>query len=129
MKDVERTIDGLPEASRARSSLVTNHISDIRTTFPTFTLISILQADLQASTDSLHKTFTKLLIYSPSTTPSSSLPKPGRPARQMIARALIKLHDRIESKNLFDLVQELLRVVVDNGGNVMKGGADGTYRV
>jgi hypothetical protein len=118
LKDVERAIDHVPEVSRLVRYLYRN---PVLTPLP-----DIPQADLQSSVESLHSTFTKLLIYS-SQNPSS-LPKPGRPARQIIARSIIKLHRRIESRTLFDLVQELLKVVVDNNGNVFKGGADSTYR-
>lgn len=52
---------------------------------------------------------------SPSTTPTV---KPGRPARALIARILVALLRRGDTKNLFDLAQSLLRAL---NGNELKG--------
>lgn len=67
---------------------------------------------LLSNIQSLHDFFLKLLLP----TPSNSLPKPGRPVRHLITRCLVKLHKRVESRSLFDLVQALVRGVGDGGG-------------
>ncbi|PWN18626.1 ARM repeat-containing protein [Microstroma glucosiphilum] len=43
-------------------------------------------------------------------TPAAQMPKPGRPARQLIARCLILLLQRAESRSLFETSHSLLRI-------------------
>ncbi|GAA5821540.1 hypothetical protein JCM11251_000898 [Rhodosporidiobolus azoricus] len=58
------------------------------------------------------------LISPPAPTASVPLVKPGRPARALIARILILLFQRGDSKTLFDVAQTLLRGM---SGNDVKG--------
>jgi hypothetical protein len=75
----------------------------------------------------LHALFTRLLVPNPQTTTATALPKPGRPIRHLAARVLVKLHKRVESHSLFDLVQALLRGV--DGGNKSMSALENVQRV
>ena len=61
--------------------------------------------------------------------PPAPAPRPGRPARQLIARCLVTLFRRGETRSLFDVVQSLVRVMgdlrADNSVRVCVGGALG----
>lgn len=46
-------------------------------------------------------------------TPAAQMPKPGRPARQLIARCLILLLQRAESRSLFETSHSLLRIAAE----------------
>lgn len=63
---------------------------------------------LQAQTEA---TLLRLVTVVPSQ--SAPAPRPGRPARQLIARCLVALFHRGESRSLFDAVQSLARVMAD----------------
>jgi hypothetical protein len=60
----------------------------------------------------LHAFFLKVLLP----TPNPTLPKPGRPIRQLITRCMTKLHKKVESRALFDFVQALTKAVGENNG-------------
>ncbi|CAK9780383.1 putative clathrin-coated vesicle protein [Cutaneotrichosporon oleaginosum] len=75
----------------------------------------------------LHALFLRLLVPNPQTTTATALPKPGRPIRHLAARVLVKLHNRVESHSLFDLVQALLRGV--DGGNKSMSALENVQRV
>ncbi|WRT65221.1 uncharacterized protein IL334_002164 [Kwoniella shivajii] len=81
-------------------------------------------SDLSPTIPSLHAFFLKILL--PTTNPT--LPKPGRPIRHLIARCLVKLHQRVESRTLFDLVQALVKAVGD-GGNKNMSASENVGRV
>lgn len=74
----------------------------------------------------LHAFLLKVLLPSPQPT----LPKPGRPIRQLVTRCMVKLHKKIESRALFDFVQALTRAVGEaNGGNKNMNQAENVARV
>ncbi|SPO23732.1 related to LAA1 - AP-1 accessory protein involved in TGN-endosome transport [Ustilago trichophora] len=43
-------------------------------------------------------------------TPNTAVPRPGRPTRRLLARCVLLLFRRIDSRSLFDLLQNLVRV-------------------
>lgn len=67
---------------------------------------------LNPTISDLHAFFLKVLLP----TPNPTLPKPGRPIRQLITRCMIKLHKKVESRSLFDFVQALTKAVGENNG-------------
>jgi hypothetical protein len=67
--------------------------------------------------DGIHKLVIRLLVPGP-VSPATALPKPGRPIRHLVARIIVKLHKKVESRQLFDLIQALLKGV-DGGGKSM----------
>ncbi|KIR34945.1 clathrin-coated vesicle protein [Cryptococcus deuterogattii MMRL2647] len=71
--------------------------------------------DLSKQIQSLHAFFLKLLLPNPNPT----LPKPGRPIRHLVTRCVVKLHQRVESRSLFDFVQALVKAVSDGGSKGM----------
>lgn len=71
--------------------------------------------DLSKQIQSLHAFFLKLLLPNPNPT----LPKPGRPIRHLVTRCVVKLHQRVESRSLFDFVQVLVKAVSDGGSKGM----------
>jgi hypothetical protein len=71
------------------------------------------QEILSPTIPDLHAFFLKVLL--PSSNPT--LPKPGRPIRQLITRCMVKLHKKVESRSLFDFIQALTKAVGEaNGG-------------
>jgi len=82
------------------------------------------QDDLLPNIQPLHAFFLKVLL--PSTAPT--LPKPGRPIRHLVARCLVKLHKKVESRSLFDFVQAVVKAVSD-GGNKNMNAAENVSRV
>ncbi|CDW99194.1 hypothetical protein [Sporisorium scitamineum] len=42
--------------------------------------------------------------------PNAAIPRPGRPARRLLARCILVLFRRIDSRSLFDVLQNLVRV-------------------
>lgn len=56
-----------------------------------------------------------LIVPPPISSTSPPAPKPGRPARAILARIIVALYTRGESKELFDVVQQLLRATTGNG--------------
>ncbi|WVW78983.1 hypothetical protein I302_100946 [Kwoniella bestiolae CBS 10118] len=76
---------------------------------------SLDPSDLSPSIPSIHAFFLKILLP----TASPTLPKPGRPIRHLVVRCLVKLHQRVESRSLFDFVQALVRAVGDGGSKNM----------
>lgn len=70
---------------------------------------------LSKQIQSLHAFFLKLLLPNPNPT----LPKPGRPIRHLVTRCVVKLHQRVESRSLFDFVQVLVKAVSDGGSKGM----------
>ncbi|WWC87367.1 uncharacterized protein L201_002256 [Kwoniella dendrophila CBS 6074] len=87
--------------------------------------IEVLEpSDLSPTIPSLHAFFSKILLPSPNPT----LPKPGRPIRHLVVRCLVKLHQRVESRSLFDFVQTLVRAVGD-GGNKNMSSSENVGRV
>lgn len=92
------------------------------------TALDTLSPDaIQAHVQVLHSLFVRLLVPNPQTTPATALPKPGRPIRHLSSRVLVKLHKRVESHALFDLVQTLLRGV--DGGNKAMSALENVQRV
>ncbi|WVO22834.1 uncharacterized protein IAS62_004177 [Cryptococcus decagattii] len=71
--------------------------------------------DLSIQIQSLHSFFLKLIL--PNSNPT--LPKPGRPIRHLVTRCVVKLHQRVESRSLFDFVQALVKAVSDGGSKGM----------
>ncbi|XAO25307.1 hypothetical protein I312_104129 [Cryptococcus bacillisporus CA1280] len=71
--------------------------------------------DLSIQIQSLHAFFLKLILPNPNPT----LPKPGRPIRHLVTRCVVKLHQRVESRSLFDFVQALVKAVSDGGSKGM----------
>lgn len=76
--------------------------------------------------EGIHKLVLRLLVPGP-VSPATALPKPGRPIRHLVARVLVKLHSRVDSRLLFDLVQALLKGV--DGGNKNMSPAENVQRV
>ncbi|WWD21891.1 hypothetical protein CI109_106379 [Kwoniella shandongensis] len=85
---------------------------------------SLPSDELQPTIASLHAFFLKLLL--PTATPT--LPKPGRPIRHLVARCLVKLHQRVESRTLFDFLQVLMKAIGDGGSKGMSA-AENVSRV
>ncbi|KAL1408350.1 hypothetical protein Q8F55_005159 [Vanrija albida] len=83
--------------------------------------------EIQAAVNPIHAIVLKLLVPGP-TTPQTALPKPGRPIRHLVARVVVKLHKKVESRALFDLIQALLKGVSD-GGNKNMSAAENVQRV
>lgn len=81
---------------------------------------------IQPHVATLHGLFTRLLVPGPAS-PATALPKPGRPIRLLTARILVKLHKRVESHALFDLIQALLRGV--DGGSKSMSALENVQRV
>ncbi|OCF33994.1 clathrin-coated vesicle protein [Kwoniella heveanensis BCC8398] len=79
---------------------------------------SLPASDLSSAIPSLHAFFLKIILPSP----NSTLPKPGRPLRHLISRCLVKLHQKVESRTLFDFVQSVVRAVSDGGSKNMSAG-------
>nr|ODO00955.1 clathrin-coated vesicle protein [Cryptococcus depauperatus CBS 7855] len=73
------------------------------------------ESQLSSHIQPTHSFFLNLILP----TPNHSLPKPGRPIRQLVARCLVKLHHRVESRSLFDFVQALVKAVSDIGSKSM----------
>ncbi|KAL7423379.1 hypothetical protein Q5752_002682 [Cryptotrichosporon argae] len=86
--------------------------------------IETLEPDVLSPTIPLLHTLFLHILTPP---PSPSLPKPGRPIRHLVARSLVKLHKKVESRALFDLVQALVKAV--DGGNKNMGAAENVARV
>ncbi|WWD08143.1 hypothetical protein V865_006254 [Kwoniella europaea PYCC6329] len=76
---------------------------------------SLEPSELAPTIPSLHAFFLKILLP----TAQPTLPKPGRPIRHLVVRCLVKLHQRVESRSLFDFVQALTRAVGDGGNKNM----------
>ncbi|EIW68556.1 hypothetical protein TREMEDRAFT_74089 [Tremella mesenterica DSM 1558] len=85
---------------------------------------SLPSDDLLPQVQPLHAFFLKILLPSPSPT----LPKPGRPIRQLLTRCMVKLHHRVESRSLFDFVQALTKALSDGGSKHMSS-AENVARV
>ena len=66
---------------------------------------------------SLHAFWLKILLP----TPNPTLPKPGRPVRHLIARCVVLLHNKVESRSLFDFVQAMVKAIADGGSKHMTG--------
>jgi hypothetical protein len=81
---------------------------------------------LAPAVDDVHKLVLRLLVPGP-VSPATALPKPGRPIRHLVARIIVKLHRRVESRQLFDLVQALLKGV--DGGNKNMPALENVQRV
>lgn len=91
------------------------------------TALDTLSPDaIQPHVAALHTLFTRLLVPAPAS-PATALPKPGRPIRHLAARIILKLHKRVESHALFDLVQALLRGV--DGGSKSMSALENVQRV
>ncbi|WVR04261.1 hypothetical protein IAU60_001261 [Kwoniella sp. DSM 27419] len=88
------------------------------------TIETLQSEDLSPAIPSLHAFFLKVLL--PTSAPT--LPKPGRPIRHLISRCLVKLHKRVESRALFDLVQALVKAISD-GGNKNMSASENVGRV
>ncbi|GBE87132.1 clathrin-coated vesicle protein [Sparassis crispa] len=65
-------------------------------------------ADLKSSQGDLEATLVKIV------TAPEPYPLPGRPVRNLIAKCLISLYTRAETKTLFDTVQAFLKIVGDS---------------
>lgn len=76
--------------------------------------------------DAIHKLVIRLLVPGP-VSPATALPKPGRPVRHLVARVIVKLHGRVESRALFDLIQALLKGV--DGGDKRMSPLENVQRV
>jgi hypothetical protein len=95
---------------------------------------SLIQSQLQSSVTSLHEAFQRILLFVPSGNSkdhasATGLPQPGRPIRALISRCLVKLHQNVEDRSLFDFVQVLMKGVMENNANVLKHGQDLVYKV
>lgn len=90
------------------------------------TVSSSLSSSLQPHIQSIHSAFLTLLIPSGVNYP---YPKPGRPFRHLMARSIITLHQKVESRTLFDFTQSLIRFLGENGGSTGKNGWDLSWRV
>ncbi|WWC58989.1 uncharacterized protein I303_101535 [Kwoniella dejecticola CBS 10117] len=78
--------------------------------------IEVLEpSELSPTIPSLHAFFHKILLP----TANPTLPKPGRPIRHLVVRCLVKLHQRVESRALFDFLQALVKSVGDGGSKNM----------
>jgi hypothetical protein len=93
-----------------------------------------IQSQLQSSVTSLHEAFQRILLFVPSGNSkdhasATGLPQPGRPIRALISRCLVKLHQNVEDRSLFDFVQVLMKGVMENNANVLKHGQDLVYKV
>ena len=62
---------------------------------------------LKGTQNTLEQTFVKIISASAPYTP------PGRAIRQLVARCLIKLYRRGETRTLFDTLQALMKIVGD----------------
>ena len=74
--------------------------------------------DITVAIQPLHTLILRILVPADKVEPAKQLPKPGRPIRHLAARILVKLHKKVESRSLFDVVQALLKAV-DGGGRNM----------
>ncbi|WWC67479.1 uncharacterized protein I206_101387 [Kwoniella pini CBS 10737] len=78
--------------------------------------IEVLEpSELLPTIPTLHAFFLKILLP----TANPTLPKPGRPIRHLVTRCLVKLHQRVESRTLFEFVQALAKAVGDGGNKNM----------
>jgi len=82
--------------------------------------------EITPAVDGVHKLVLRLLVPGP-VSPATALPKPGRPIRHLVARVIVKLHKRVESRQLFDLIQALLKGV--DGGNKSMSPLENVQRV
>lgn len=56
---------------------------------------------------------TLLRVLQQSSTSAAPCPRPGRPARNLAARALVSLYHKAETRTLFDVLQALVRTAND----------------
>lgn len=75
------------------------------------TLQRLPEDDVRELQPNVERTLLRI-ITAPSTT-SSPCPKPGRPARALVARAFVVLFERAETRTLFDTLQALVRCIND----------------
>ena len=98
---------------------------------------AVMQDIIRKAIQPLHTFFLSLLL--PSSNPSSAssptatttpsgLPKPGRPLRHLVARILVTLHRRVESRSLFDFIQAILKALQDGAPKNMSQ-VEGVQRV
>jgi hypothetical protein len=67
--------------------------------------------DVREQQANVEKTLLRI-ITQPSTSAAPS-PKPGRPARSLVAQAYVALFERAETRTLFDTLQALVKCIVD----------------
>ncbi len=88
---------------------------------------ALIQEDLAPALPAFNTTALRLCTGAPTPAKPAPLPRPGRPLRHALARCIVALHTKVESRTLFDLVQGLVRFVGEreNAGK----GQDGAWNL